>query len=107
MTADELDNFMQTLRGTSASPADRLQEGTYRTHAPESRRSYTPIQSSHAIGWDLAPLSKPGPYSIRNRQKCMRKSCNETIFANDYYTLERVAFTSKHAGRGSPDPGSK
>jgi hypothetical protein len=35
----------------------------------------------------------------------MRKSCNETIFANDYFTLEKVAFTSRHAGRGSPAPG--
>ena len=112
MTADELDNFMQSLRDSSASPVDRHVNGcaaqrhvpttldllklngktnclracvcllaacrSYRTHAPESRRSYTPIQSSHEIGWDLAPLSKPGPYSIRNRQKCMRKSCNGT-----------------------------
>jgi hypothetical protein len=105
MSADELDNFMQSLRDCSASPVDRHLNGyvrltstttcgtkppelashwthylsvhrSYRTHAPESRRSYTPIQSSHEIGWDLAPLSKPGPYSVRNRQKCMRKSCN-------------------------------
>ena len=58
-------------------------------------------------GWDLAPLSKPGPYTLRNRERCKRQSCAETLFADDYFTLERVPFTSKFAGRGSPEPGPK
>jgi hypothetical protein len=39
MSADELDNFMQSLRDVSASPVERHVAGSYRTHAPESRRS--------------------------------------------------------------------
>ena len=50
MSADELDKFMSTLRSASASPMERLAGDTYRTHAPQSRRSFTPIQSSHEIG---------------------------------------------------------
>jgi hypothetical protein len=49
MSADELDNFMQSLRDVSASPVERHVAGSYRTHAPESRRS--------CVFWTLKPAA--------------------------------------------------
>ena len=79
MSADELDKFMDTLRSASASPMERLAGDTYRTHAPQSRRSFTPIQSSHEIGAPNISLPDPCPgcfvscarrISLRTRWPC-------------------------------------
>lgn len=85
MTEEEKAGFMANLRAESNTPSLMREEGTYRAFSPMCRVSLSPIQSSHAVGWDLKPLSKPGPYSLRWKERCKRKSCAETQFGDTYF----------------------
>jgi len=121
MTVQELSAFMDSLRDTSRTPLEKLEADRYNAHwrgpsrGPEGERATlhagtaseggnmrcrTPIASSHEIGWNTQPLVKPGNYSMRLQERCRRKSCNETLFADAYFTTTRIPFSSKFAGTG-------
>ena len=125
MSLEEKQQFMDTLRQTARTPHEKMDAGSYNAHwrgatlgkgdmrrgRGETRagmvpstgaevRARTPLQASHDIGWHTEPLIKPGNYSIRLKERCRRKSCNETLFADSYFACTRIPFTSKFAGTG-------
>ena len=102
MTDEEMALFTDTVRESARTPNERHDRGTYKLHwrAGVEMRCNTPITSSHEIGWQTKPLVKPGPHSLRMRQRASRSTCPETRFADAYFATTRVPFTSKFAGTG-------
>ena len=125
MSLEEKQEFMDTLRQTSRTPLEKMSHDSYTAHwrgatlgkgdmrqgrgvtragmVPSTGvdiRCKTPLLASHDIGWNTEPLITPGNYTLRLRERCRRKSCKETLFADSYFATTRCPFTSKFAGTG-------
>ena len=128
MSFEEKQDFMDTLRQTSRTPLEKMDNDSYTAHwrgatlgkgdmrqgrgvtragrffgafflsffhflnracvagmVPSTGvdiRCKTPLLASHDIGWNTDPLITPGNYTLRLRERCRRKSCKETLFAD-------------------------